>query len=115
MLFYKFFYHLKASCSDVDTYMFFYQSEKAEAHKEVKKLQSQTTLLERDLRKRDSVTVDKRHELNSTPQKLAGVFDQAVQMQVFIILANTASRMYCHHGLHIGVTSLALLQLFIDH
>ncbi|KAG2643473.1 hypothetical protein PVAP13_2KG337400 [Panicum virgatum] len=57
------------------------QSEKAEAHKEVKKLQSQTTLLERDLRKRDSVTVDKRHELNSTPQKLAGVFDQAVQMQ----------------------------------
>ncbi|RLN34346.1 centromere-associated protein E isoform X1 [Panicum miliaceum] len=57
------------------------QSEKAEAHKEVKKLQSQRTLLERDLRKRDSVTVDKRHELNSTPQKLAGVFDQAVQMQ----------------------------------
>ncbi|RLM84956.1 hypothetical protein C2845_PM04G12870 [Panicum miliaceum] len=57
------------------------QSEKAEAHKEVKKLQSQRTLLERDLRKRDSATVDKRHELNSTPQELAGVFDQAVQMQ----------------------------------
>ena len=88
--------------------MFFYQSEKAEAHKEVKKLQSQRTLLERDLWKRDSVTVDKKHELNCT-------LDQAVQMQVFIILANTASRMYCHHGLHIGVTSLALLQLFIDH
>jgi centromeric protein E len=67
-------------------YMFFYQSEKAEAHKEVKKLKSQRTLLERDLRKRDSATVDKRHELNSTPQELAGVFDQAVQMQVFIIL-----------------------------
>ncbi|PAN12480.1 hypothetical protein PAHAL_2G267900 [Panicum hallii] len=57
------------------------QSEKAEAHKEVKKLKSQRTLLERDLRKRDSATVDKRHELNSTPQELAGVFDQAVQMQ----------------------------------
>uniref|UniRef100_K3ZQ54 Kinesin motor domain-containing protein n=1 Tax=Setaria italica TaxID=4555 RepID=K3ZQ54_SETIT len=57
------------------------QSEKAEAHKEVKKLQSQRTLLERDLRKRDSVTVDKRHELNSMPQELAEVFDQAVQMQ----------------------------------
>ncbi|CAN6166983.1 unnamed protein product [Urochloa humidicola] len=57
------------------------QSEKAEAHKEVKKLQSQRTLLERDLRKRDSGTVDKRHEQNSMPQELAGVFDQAVQMQ----------------------------------
>jgi centromeric protein E len=34
------------------------QSEKAEAHKEIKKLQSQRTLLERDLRKRDSATVD---------------------------------------------------------
>ncbi|XP_039795244.1 kinesin-like protein KIN-7I isoform X6 [Panicum virgatum] len=50
------------------------QSEKAEAHKEVKKLQSQRTLLERDLRKRDSVTVEKKHELNCT-------LDQAVQMQ----------------------------------
>ncbi|CAN6217692.1 unnamed protein product [Urochloa humidicola] len=57
------------------------QSEKAEAHKEVKKLQSQRTLLERDLRKRDSGSVDKRHEQNSMPQELAGVFDQAVQMQ----------------------------------
>jgi len=55
------------------------QSEKAEVHKEVKKLQSQRTLLERDLQKRDSVTVDKKHELNCT-------LDQAVQMQVFIIL-----------------------------
>jgi len=42
-------------------------------------LQSQRTLLERDLQKRDSVTVDKKHELNCT-------LDQAVQMQVFIIL-----------------------------
>jgi len=50
------------------------QSEKAEVHKEVKKLQSQRTLLERDLQKRDSVTVDKKHELNCT-------LDQAVQMQ----------------------------------
>ncbi|KAF8657730.1 hypothetical protein HU200_059889 [Digitaria exilis] len=57
------------------------QSEKAEAHKEIKKLQSQRTLLERDLRKRDSITVGKRHELNSMPQELPGVYDQAVQMQ----------------------------------
>nr|CAB3453403.1 unnamed protein product [Digitaria exilis] len=57
------------------------QSEKAEAHKEIKKLQSQRTLLERDLRKRDSVTVGKKHELNSMPQELPGVYDQAVQMQ----------------------------------
>lgn len=94
----------------------FYQSEKAEAHKEIKKLQSQRTLLERDLRKRDSVTVDKRHEQNSMPQELAGVFDQAVQMQVFIIL--------CEHNNFLGstvaaVTGLALLpvtaSIFIDH
>ncbi|XP_062200040.1 kinesin-like protein KIN-7I isoform X5 [Phragmites australis] len=57
------------------------QSEKAEAHKEIKKLQSQRTFLERDLRKRDSLTVDKRHELNSMPHELAEVLDQAVQMQ----------------------------------
>ncbi|XP_020396532.1 kinesin-like protein KIN-7I isoform X4 [Zea mays] len=50
------------------------QSEKAEAHKEIKKLQSQRTLLERDLRKRDSATVDKRHELNSMPQESSGAF-----------------------------------------
>ncbi|KAJ1289705.1 hypothetical protein BS78_02G185200 [Paspalum vaginatum] len=59
------------------------QSEKAEAHKEIKKLQSQRSLLERDLRKRDSVTVDKRHDLNYMPQELAGVFDQGVQMQEY--------------------------------
>lgn len=63
-------------------YMFFSQSEKAEAHKEIKKLQRQRTFLERDLRKRDSLTVDKRHELNSMPHELAEVLDQAVQMQV---------------------------------
>ncbi|XP_021308138.1 kinesin-like protein KIN-7I isoform X2 [Sorghum bicolor] len=51
------------------------QSEKAEAHKEIKKLQSQRTLLERDLRKRDSASVDKRHELNSMPQELSGAFE----------------------------------------
>ncbi|KAK1630932.1 hypothetical protein QYE76_005247 [Lolium multiflorum] len=57
------------------------EGEKAEAHKEIKKLQNQRTLLERDLRKHDSLTVDKRHELNVKPEELAGFFDQAAQMQ----------------------------------
>uniref|UniRef100_R7VZE5 Uncharacterized protein n=1 Tax=Aegilops tauschii TaxID=37682 RepID=R7VZE5_AEGTA len=57
------------------------EGEKAEAHREIKKLQSQRTHLERDLRKHDSVTVDKRHELNVKPEELAGFFDQAVQLQ----------------------------------
>ncbi|KAK3133349.1 hypothetical protein QOZ80_6AG0535400 [Eleusine coracana subsp. coracana] len=54
------------------------QSEKAEAFKEIKKLESQRTFLERDLKKRDSLAVDKRHEVNSD---LAGFFSQAVQME----------------------------------
>ncbi|CAM0951394.1 unnamed protein product [Alopecurus aequalis] len=57
------------------------EGEKAEAHKEIKKLQSQRTHLERDLRKHDSLAVDKRHELNVKPEELAGFFDQAAQMQ----------------------------------
>ncbi|VAI17984.1 unnamed protein product [Triticum turgidum subsp. durum] len=57
------------------------EGEKAEAHREIKKLQSQRTHLERDLRKHDSVTVDKRHELNVKPEELAAFFDQAVQLQ----------------------------------
>ncbi|KAM0843491.1 hypothetical protein ACQ4PT_057675 [Festuca glaucescens] len=57
------------------------EGEKAEAHKEIKKWQNQRTLLERDLRKHDSLTVDKRHELNVKPEELAGFFDQAAQMQ----------------------------------
>uniref|UniRef100_J3MXJ1 Kinesin motor domain-containing protein n=1 Tax=Oryza brachyantha TaxID=4533 RepID=J3MXJ1_ORYBR len=57
------------------------ESEKAEAHREIKKLQSQRTLLERDLRKRDSLTVDKRHEMNVKTKELAGIYDQAVQIQ----------------------------------
>uniref|UniRef100_A0ACD5XRW6 Uncharacterized protein n=1 Tax=Avena sativa TaxID=4498 RepID=A0ACD5XRW6_AVESA len=57
------------------------EGEKAEAHKEIKKLQNQRTLLERDLRKHDSLTVDKRHELNVKPEELAEFFDQAAQMQ----------------------------------
>ncbi|KQJ90276.1 hypothetical protein BRADI_4g30490v3 [Brachypodium distachyon] len=57
------------------------EGEKAEAHREIKKLQSQKTLLERDLRKHDSLVVDKRHELNVKPEELAGLFDQAGQMQ----------------------------------
>ncbi|KAF0911415.1 hypothetical protein E2562_008293 [Oryza meyeriana var. granulata] len=57
------------------------ESEKAEAHREIKKLQSQRILLERDLRKRDSLTVDKRHELNVKTKELAGIYDQAVQIQ----------------------------------
>ncbi|GJN33977.1 hypothetical protein PR202_gb22608 [Eleusine coracana subsp. coracana] len=56
----------------------FSQSEKAEAFKEIKKLESQRTFLERDLKKRDSLAVDKRHEVNSD---LAGFFSQAVQME----------------------------------
>ncbi|KAL6846556.1 hypothetical protein ACP4OV_024004 [Aristida adscensionis] len=55
------------------------QSEKAEAHKELKMLQSQRTFLERDLRKRDLQTIDKTHE--SIPEELAVYFDQAVQIQ----------------------------------
>ncbi|TVU03982.1 hypothetical protein EJB05_50463, partial [Eragrostis curvula] len=54
------------------------QSEKAEGLKAIKKLESQRTFLERDLKKRDSHTVDKRHEMNS---ELAGFFNQAVQME----------------------------------
>ena len=65
--------------------IFFLQGEKAEAQKEIKKLQSQRTLLERDLRKHDSATVDKRHELNVKPEELAGFFDQAAQMQVAVL------------------------------
>jgi centromeric protein E len=65
--------------------IFFLQGEKAEAHKEIKKLQNQRTLLERDLRKQDSITVDKRHELNVKPEELAGFFDQAAQMQVAVL------------------------------
>uniref|UniRef100_A0A0D3H6Y3 Kinesin motor domain-containing protein n=1 Tax=Oryza barthii TaxID=65489 RepID=A0A0D3H6Y3_9ORYZ len=57
------------------------ESEKAEAQREIKKLQSQRTLLERDLRKRDSFTVDKRHEQNVKSKELAGIYDQAVQIQ----------------------------------
>ncbi|CAN6204482.1 unnamed protein product [Urochloa humidicola] len=57
------------------------KSEKAEAQKEVKKLQSQRNLLERDLRKRDSSIAEKRHEQNTMQPELAGVFDQAVQIQ----------------------------------
>uniref|UniRef100_A0A0D9XDU1 Kinesin motor domain-containing protein n=1 Tax=Leersia perrieri TaxID=77586 RepID=A0A0D9XDU1_9ORYZ len=57
------------------------EGEKAEAHREVKKLQSQRTLLERDLRKRDSLTVDKRNEMNVKTKELAGIYDQAVQIQ----------------------------------
>jgi hypothetical protein len=75
--------------------MFFYQSEKAEAHKEIKKLQSQRTLLERDLRKRDSATVDKRHELNSMPHELSGAFEH---MQVCVIL--------CKPHIFLGTTGL---------
>lgn len=72
--------------------MFFYQSEKAEAHKEIKKLQSQRTLLERDLRKRDSATVDKRHELNSMPQESSGAFGH---MQVCVILCKPHTFLGC--------------------
>uniref|UniRef100_A0A0E0M1C3 Kinesin motor domain-containing protein n=1 Tax=Oryza punctata TaxID=4537 RepID=A0A0E0M1C3_ORYPU len=57
------------------------ESEKAEAQREIKKLQSQRTLLERDLRKRDSLTIDKRHEQNVKSKELAGIYDQAVQIQ----------------------------------
>uniref|UniRef100_A0A0E0QRI3 Kinesin motor domain-containing protein n=1 Tax=Oryza rufipogon TaxID=4529 RepID=A0A0E0QRI3_ORYRU len=57
------------------------ESEKAEAQREIKKLQSQRTLLERDLRKRDSFTVDKRHEQSVKSKELAGIYDQAVQIQ----------------------------------
>uniref|UniRef100_A0A0E0B320 Kinesin motor domain-containing protein n=1 Tax=Oryza glumipatula TaxID=40148 RepID=A0A0E0B320_9ORYZ len=57
------------------------ESEKAEAQREIKKLQSQRTLLERDLQKRDSFTVDKRHEQNVKSKELAGIYDQAVQIQ----------------------------------
>lgn len=57
------------------------ESEKAEAQREIKKLQSQRILLERDLRKRDSFTVDKRHEQSVKSKELAGIYDQAVQIQ----------------------------------
>ncbi|CAD6219253.1 unnamed protein product [Miscanthus lutarioriparius] len=73
------------------------QSEKAEAHKEIKKLQSQRTLLERDLRKRDSATVDKRHELNSMPHELSGAFEhmqedyQNLEMHAFDMDAEISS------------------------
>lgn len=65
-------------------FILFVQGEKAEAHREIKKLQSQRTHLERDLRKHDSLTVDRRHELNVKPEELAGFFDQAVQLQVAV-------------------------------
>lgn len=63
-------------------YMFFSQSEKAEALKEIKKLESQRSFLERDLKKHDSLA-GKRNEVNSD---LAGFFGQAVQMEVTISL-----------------------------
>ncbi|KAG8056785.1 hypothetical protein GUJ93_ZPchr0002g24058, partial [Zizania palustris] len=57
------------------------ESEKAEAHREVKKLQSQRTILERDLRKRDSLTVDKRNGLNVKPKELASIYDGQVEKE----------------------------------
>lgn len=60
-----------------------FQSEKAQAEREIKHLHSQRAILERDIRKRESL-IDKKRESRlpdfNKPKEHTGVVDQALQV-----------------------------------